>query len=91
MDRKDPKRGDETSDLGEVNLAFDPEDHQQSTDWPTFKEKLARFNTLFPPTAESKTQQGYDQQVSILPLTFRPICHNLYCDILMKIFRDILR
>ena len=69
MDRKEPKRGDETSDLGEVNLAFDPEDHQQSTDWPTFQEKLARFNTLFPPTAESKTQQA--NEVTILPITLK--------------------
>ena len=69
MDRKEPKRGDETSDLGEVNLAFDTEDHQQSTDWPTFQEKLARFNTLFPPTAESKTQQA--NEVTILLTTLK--------------------
>ena len=59
MEKKEPEV---SSDSGEVNLAFQVS--ESDPEWPSFKEKLARFNSRFTSADNDTTQQAADQPTS---------------------------
>ena len=60
MEKKEPEVT--SSESGEFNLAYQVS--ESDPEWPSFKEKLARFNSRFASADNDKTQQASDHPSS---------------------------